>query len=391
MRLLIVGDIHLGARTSIGKPGIGSQLNSRIIDQIGLLDWVLQQALDQEVDALVLTGDICEEHKPDYYLIEIFFEFLKKCEVYNLDVHIVAGNHDLRRTGQFLDSYLDLITKAEFPKAFVYKNPETIHFDKLSLTLLPYRDKRNLNCENNSDALEIIKDMVYYEVAEIPLTSVKLLVGHLCLEGSLPIGDEVDDFANELMCPPSMFSEYDYVWMGHIHKPQVRSREPYLAHIGSLDISNFGETEQQKILICFDPDEVCKFIEIPIPCRPLKKITIEVPNDAENSTEYILNQLSELDLNNAIVKLEIKLDTAVEGINRKQIEETLYQQGIHYLPIFSESRALQEVSNQVKTMDETLTPHQAVKLWADTISFPTEEDKELYLKFAAETIERNVK
>ena len=59
-------------------------------------------------------------------------------------------------------------------------------------------------------------------------------------------GEEVDEISNELMCPVEMFKDYDYAFHGHIHTPQVMNRNPHIAHIGSLDISNFGETNRSK-------------------------------------------------------------------------------------------------------------------------------------------------
>ena len=38
-KVILLGDPHLGKGTGIGKTGIGSNLNSRIADQLNLLDW----------------------------------------------------------------------------------------------------------------------------------------------------------------------------------------------------------------------------------------------------------------------------------------------------------------------------------------------------------------
>ena len=246
---LIIGDVHLGKGLSIGKPGIGNALNSRVQDQIKLLDWALDQAIDHHVGTIILTGDICEDPKPDYILIELFIYWLKKCEMNNIEVHIIAGNHDIKRTGIQYKSFLDLISAAELPSVTVYKHVNTIFKNGVGFTLFPFRDRSSLDGRTEAEALYKISSTLSYELASIPQEYDKVLIGHLALKGSIFVGDEFDNLANELMCPLNLFRGYDYVWMGHVHKPQVRRRKKqHIAHIGSLDISDFGETDHKKIV-----------------------------------------------------------------------------------------------------------------------------------------------
>src|ERR1700748_1779591 len=98
-KTLIVGDLHLGKNFALGKPGIGNALNSKAADQAKLLDWIFDQAIENYVRTIIFTGDVYEDPKPDYVLVNIFIQFLKKCEISKIEVHIIVGNHDLKRTG----------------------------------------------------------------------------------------------------------------------------------------------------------------------------------------------------------------------------------------------------------------------------------------------------
>lgn len=392
-KTLLVGDLHLGKGTSIGKPGIGTVLNSRISDQVKLLDWIIDTAIDNCVDTIIFTGDICEDVKPDYVLVNIFFQFLKKCEVHNIDIHIIMGNHDLRRTGSHYVSFLDLITTAELSNVSIHKQITTLHKHGVSFTLLPFRDKRSFNCSSNSEALNFLSEKFIYEIAEIPPGWDKVLVGHLALEGSLFVGDEIDDYANELICPLDMFSEYDYVWMGHVHRPQVLAKKPYLAHIGSLDLSDFGETDHKKILVLFDPDNPVKFTEIDVPTRPLRKVIIQVPSKFE-TTEYVLEQLQVINevkpFQNAIVRVEVKI-TGLESKNldREAVEKLIYDSGAHYICNISESRNVSVVPlNKQANVDNTIKPKVAVKLYADRLDFESEEDRDKYIELSNKVIDK---
>lgn len=388
---IIVGDVHLGKGLSIGKAAVGSALNSRIADQIKLLDWVLDQALEHNADTLILTGDIYEDPKPDYILVNIFINFLKQCEVHGLEVHVIAGNHDIRRTGSHYLSILDLISTSELPNIHIHKTINTIYKDGVCFTLLPFRDRRGFDCESNTEALTILAERLPYELADIPTSYDRVLVGHLALEGSLFVGDEIDDYANELMCPPEMFHGYDYVWMGHVHKPQVRSREPYVAHIGSLDISDFGETDHTKIIVVYNPDLPDKFFEVSVPSRPLRRIQLTIPPQFE-TTEYIVEQIQVMheaaSFKDAIVKVEIKLSGAeAKNANRELITQFITDLGAQHICNFSESRSISVVPLNKQSMDNSIKPKQAIKLWAEQMKLE-EEDKKKYINAASTVLDK---
>lgn len=390
---LIVGDIHLGKGISIGKPAIGSALNSRVADQARLLDWIVDTAIEVNAETLILTGDICEDPKPDYSLVNIFIHFLKKCEVHGKDVHIIAGNHDIKRTGSHYISILDLISSAEMPNTHIHKQINTVYKDGVCFTLMPFRDRRSLNCESNIAALASLAERLPYELADIPPSYDCVLVGHLALEGSLFVGDEIDDYANELMCPLEMFKGYDYVWMGHVHKPQVRTKKPHIAHIGSLDISDFGETDHTKIVVVYDTENPNRFTEIPVPSRPLRKLAITVPPQFD-TTDYVVEQIElankTLSLKEAIVKIEIKL-SGVEAANtqREVIEKLVYGFGAHYICNFSESRNVTVVPvSKQSVVDNSVSPKAAIKLWAEEMKFDSDIDKQKYINLATAIVDR---
>lgn len=342
---IILGDPHIGASTSIGKSGIGLSLNSRITDQVNLLEWVLDQADEHNANQIIITGDVFEDPNPHANLISLFINWLTKCQAHNIEVHIIVGNHDLLRTGNFYYSPLDIITEAGLEGVYVYKNINTIYLDNYAYTLVPFRDRKSFSAGTNGEALEIMQSLLEYEVAGIPVTYKKILVGHMAIEGSMPVGNEIDDIANELLCPLSMFNAYDYVWMGHIHKPQVMQQKPYVAHVGSMDISNFGETDQNKHIIIIDHDSN-SFIEKQIPNRRLKKINIVVPSGIEDTTQYVMDQIKELsgDLNKSIIKVDVALSAPeLKSIDKKAVSKFLSDQGVHNISNFSETKKMKVI------------------------------------------------
>jgi DNA repair exonuclease SbcCD nuclease subunit len=280
------------------------------------------------------------------------------------------GNHDHLRSGQFYTSVLDIIVAADLENVFVYKDITTIDLDGVSFTLLPFRDRRSFNTNSNTEAIQILKEKLPYELASIELKNVKVLVGHLALEGSLFVGDEVDDMQNELFCPLDMFRGYDYVWMGHIHKPQVMKKSPYIAHIGSMDISDFGEMDHKKKIVIFDPKKEKHFEYIDIPTRALRHIVIDVPMDIIDGTKYILNKIGiEKDIAKSIVKLSINFDNAdAININRTEVEKAIYDMGAFHIFRIIEERKISLVKklSNTENIDNTVNEIMAINMFAES-------------------------
>lgn len=365
---IILGDVHLGKGTSIGKAGIGSSLNSRIVDQINLMDWTLDQALECNANDIIITGDVFEDPKPHPTLITLFIAWLKKCQVYNVQVHVIMGNHDLLRSGNVLTSPLDIISEIDLDNVNVYKDIDTIFIGSSAFTLVPFRDRKYFGAASGTEAISTIRDSLVYELASIPTTYKKILIGHLAIEGSIPVGDEIDDITNELFCPLDMFNGYDYVWMGHVHKPQVMKKSnPYIAHIGSMDISNFGETDHKKFIIMIDQNG--EWESKYLPTRSLKKISITIPKDTEDSTEYVIEELKKLNSwDKSIVKVDVSLTAPeLKSVNKSLIEKYLASQGVFNVTGVTESKKVALIKRDTNnTIDTKMDVPSAIKTYSKT-------------------------
>jgi DNA repair exonuclease SbcCD nuclease subunit len=370
--LIILGDVHLGKGTSLSKFQSGI-LNSRISDQLNLLNWTLDKALHHNSNNIFITGDIFEEPKPNHSLITLFISWLKQCQINSVNVHIVLGNHDILRTGNNVSSALDIIIEAELPNVIVYKDIDTVTFGTTAITLIPFKDRKSLNCSTNAEAISTLNDILTYELSSIPFTYNKIVIGHLAIEGSLFVGDEVDDISTELFCPLDMFAGYDYTWMGHVHKPQIMKRSPLIAHIGSMDISNFGETDHIKHIVVYDCILNKYIIEV-IPTRQLKHIFIIVPKDVD-STEYVLNELKYLSIDKSIVKLDIEVPKENLSLNKSLVEQNLLANGVYSIAGIVESRKVSIVKKD-KDVHVKMDIESAIKKFAEL-----NVDKELQSEF----------
>lgn len=384
---IVLGDPHIGGGTNIGKVIAGSQLNSRIVDQINLLDWTLEQAIEHGINNIIITGDIFEEPKPAPQLISIFVSWLKKCHSNDVVVHLIMGNHDVIRSGHNQISSLDLLSEMDLENVHIYKDIDTILLDTTAITLIPFRDRRYFGTSSNEDANKILEESLIYESSLIPVTYTKIAIGHLAIKGSIPVGNEIDDLSNELFCDAQMFKDYDYVWMGHVHNPQVlNQKSPYLAHIGSMDVSNFGETEHNKKIVIFNCVNK-KWEYVSLPTRALKKYIITVSKDITDTTQFVLNYLRKHKIiKNSIVKLEIYLESpTLPPCNKKDIEKFLYENGISHLVSILESKKTTQIKKLANINFET-DISSAIKSYC--ASYIDKEYQEICLKESLEIYEQ---
>lgn len=366
---VILGDIHLGRSQVLGKGGTGSTLNSRVADQIALLDWTLEQAIENQANCIITTGDVFEDPRPGPTLVSLFIHWLKRCTDNDLSVHICKGNHDMIRSGQHHMSAFDIISAACMDNVFIYNDVSTIELPGVSFTILPFRDRRSLNTNVNSEAVQIIQNKIMYERCGLDSRNLKIAVGHFALVGALFVGDEVDNMHNEIFMPLDTFNRYDYTFMGHIHKPQVMSKFPYVSHIGSMDLSNFSENTHEKVIAIIDTDKSNALRYVELPTRPLKQVLVSVPGDTMDTTAFVVNQIKsgEHKLNNAIVRVSIAYESPdLIGIERPLIEAAVMEMGAFHIPRIDQERKVSKIkkTHGLENMDNTVNEATAIKMYA---------------------------
>ena len=387
---IILGDTHIGKGCILGRDSVGST-NTRIVDQINLLNWTLQQAVDRGAERIIITGDIFEDTQPHSSLIKMFIAWLNRCQDENIYVDVLYGNHDITRNGKIVSSALEIVAEAGLPMVSLHYENFTRYADGVCFTYMPFRDRRSFNLDTHDEAIKVLNDRLVYEASVIPDWCRKVLIGHLTLAGALYVGDEIADTSNELFCPLNMFAGYDYVWMGHIHRAQVMQKHPHIAHIGSMDLSNFGETDHEKIIVVIDTDSPTFFEEVRIPTRPLAKFVIPVPAETADTTQFAINFINSSDatFKNATVRVEIQLLAAdLPSVDRKKIEELLLSKGVFYISGLTETKKVAFVRKKIETEITNLNDvSTAVVMYAKT--FVDEKHQPAFLTLAESVIEES--
>ncbi len=300
MKILHTSDWHLGQKFISWE---------REEEHALALDWLVQTIEQQEVELLVVAGDIFDIGNPPSSSRKLYYSFLRRLWKTNCrHIVVTGGNHD---SPQMLDAPKDILQilnvhvvgrASEDPaeEIIVLKN-EKGQAEAVVAAVPFLRDqdlKRAVSGESGSDRVEKIREGILahyqvigelveeYEGLEIPL----IVTGHLNVTGheashqqdNIYLGNVENIRADQF--PPI----FDYVALGHIHRPQAIGLEK-VRYSGSLIPLSFSETKDDKsvTIVSFNKGTLEHIEEIKLPVfRRLKTI--------EGTLKYVQERLEKL-------------------------------------------------------------------------------------------------
>lgn len=334
----IIGDVHLGASYSLGKKDNVLGINTRLADYNTTLIKTIDLLVEAGCKYLVFTGDIFEHRTPSVKQQELFSAALRHAIESGIkDVFIVVGNHDQQRITRA--TTISYIKELPLENIHVFDEMDlvTIRGDDgqpiANLILMPYRDRKWFETDSNKLAIEQLDEMLSYHVSSIDNDAIKILVGHMTIEGTLWMLDDYSDLyndGNDLILPASMFKSIDITVMGHVHTPGVISKSPFIYYVGSMEKRGAFESHDKKF--CIVDLEKKKFKPLVEPCRNLYDLKIDLSNDI-HSTSLMEKILAEVDtfgnennLKASIVRALITISADDDKFcNPKDIEAYLHE------------------------------------------------------------------
>ncbi len=215
------GDLHLGSqfRSASFQGSIGK---SRRFELWETFKRIINRANENSVDFLFIAGDIFEEdffNLGDIKRVRNIFGDLD-----NTNVIISTGNHDTLK----VNSLYNLIEWPENVYIFSSDNLEKICFDNLNTTVWGFSwEKKEYKTSN------------FLKFKELDLDKINVLLIH---------GDILSKDSVYLPLDKSMLTKmgFDYIALGHIHKPQFISEN--ICYCGSPEPLDFGETGTHGII-----------------------------------------------------------------------------------------------------------------------------------------------
>ena len=284
MRIIHTSDWHIG-RSLYGR--------KRYDEFEAFLGWLADTIQQDEIDALLVAGDIFDTSAPSNRAQELYYRFL--CRVAGSccrHVVVVAGNHD---SPSFLNAPRELLKALDVhvignaaaspeEEVLVLHTPQGI--PELIVCAVPYLRDRDIRVAEAGESIEdkerkLIEGIRshFTTVAELAERKREALdadiptigMGHLFTAGGQTIdGDGVRElYVGSLAhVTAGIFpASFDYLALGHLHVPQKVAGSEMMRYSGSPLPMGFGEAKQQKSLCRVDfngKGAAVQLIDVPV-------------------------------------------------------------------------------------------------------------------------------
>lgn len=264
MKLIHLSDLHLGKRVN--------EL-SMLEDQEYILNEIIKIIDTEKPDGVMIAGDVYDKAVPPAEAVKLFDDFLVRLSKRQLQVYIISGNHDSPERLAFGGRLMELsgihispvydggVQPLSFDDGFGRVNIYLLPFIK-DIHVKKYFPEATIN--NYSDALKTVIDNMNINCDER-----NILAAHQYITDSdrtesedIPLGglDNVDS---------CVFEGFDYVALGHLHRPQNVSGER-MRYCGSPLKYSFSETRDQKSVTVVELGEKDSVTVRTVPLVPLR-------------------------------------------------------------------------------------------------------------------------
>lgn len=361
MRILHTSDWHLGQRL----------VNlERTEEHQHFLNWLLQTIEQEQVEALIMAGDVFDNGAPSNTALKLYYDFLRRvCATCCRHVIITGGNHDSVATLNAPRELLECFNIYVIGGATDDPLDELIELRdeqgelQLVVCAVPFLRDRDVRLSVAGESYEereqrlkqgiaahyaaFVPHIQQYKAQHIPVVA----TGHLFAAGATASESEKEIHVGNLgqIGAEQFPKEFDYVALGHLHRPQMVNNRHHIRYSGSPIPLSFSEVSDKKVnyVLDFEGGELAALRELEIPCRrklvrfkgPLEKVKQQLA--IYDNSGYALTAWAEL---------QVELDTPLPDLNQ-QLEEILQlkpelQLLIHRPPIIKSAR--QTLEQQVQ-------------------------------------------
>lgn len=385
MKILHTSDWHLGHRL---------YEQSQFEEQSAFLNWLKQCIIDLNIDILLLSGDVFDTGVPSTQSQKLYYDFLVGLQSTSCK-HIVVtgGNHDAPGTINAPKALLEALSIKVVGRAAEDIKEEVFTLDvqgeRIIIAAVPYLRDQDIRRAVAGETFDQIEDRYkqaltnhYHAVGEYCKTiktdeTPIIAMGHLFAVGGSVSDSEQNIYVGNLghIGGDDFHSIFNYVALGHLHKPQKVGHYDHIRYSGSPNILSFSELGYTKQVIVLESylDQITSIQPIEIPLfRDIVRF--------KGSLSECLSQLRTFHPSTQLTPwIEIVLsETFITRPQLDEIYEEAKSQSVEILKVTlkqeHKNKGLEQLLSDTKKIKE-LSPLDVFKLKCLDLDFDLEENK----------------
>ena len=409
MRILHFSDLHIGVE-NYGQTDPETGLSTRLADFLSSLDEVVEYALTEDVDLVLLAGDAYKGRDPSQTHQREFAKRLSRLSEASIPSFLLVGNHDLPNAVSRATA-VEIFQTLQVPYLQVGSNLQNYTIPTksgpLQILAVPWprrsgilsrEESRGLTIEEVRQAVQDRMTQAIYARAESLDPDVPaILTGHVTVNGatvgterSMMLGQDHVLLAGDIGRP-----QVDYVALGHIHKHQIlRNENPFMAYSGSLQRVDFSEEGDDKGFCVVDLDpaapqgkRLTDFDFHRLDARRFVTVDVTVPVGDPDPTSAVVRGIARKDVVGAVVRVRVTLPSEMEAqLRDSDIRDALSE--AHYIAAINRESPQEARRTRLDAESaKDLQPMEALRLYLESRGVEPERQEKM-LRHAEELVER---
>ena len=387
MRILHFSDLHIGVE-NYGRTDPKTGLSTRLGDFLDSLEQVVEFALNEGVDLVLLAGDTYKGRDPTQTHQREFAKRLNRLSKAGIPTFLLVGNHDLPAASSRATA-VDIFPTLEVANIHVGNSLKTYDVPTpsglLQVLAVPWprrsailsrEDSRGMSIEQVRQTLEErLTDGIEVAASQLDPTIPAILTGHVTVNGAT-VGTERSMMLGQdhvLLVSALVRPQVEYVALGHIHKHQIlRPDPPMVVYSGSLQRVDFSEEGDEKGFCVIDLDpaaplgqRMTKFEFHKLDARSFVTVDVTVEPQDVDPTATVVRAIARKEIAGAVVRVRISL-AAESDAHLKETEIRAALEPAHFIASISREVAGTRRTRISPSEGEDLQPMQALGLYLDS-------------------------
>ena len=409
MRVLHFSDLHIGVE-NYGRIDPETGLSTRLGDFLYSLDQVVEFALTEGVDLVLLAGDAYKGRDPTQTHQREFAKRLNRLSRAGIPTFLLVGNHDLPAVSSRATA-VDIFPTLEVANVYVGNSLKTYDVSTPSgpiqvlavpwprrSAILSREDSRGMSIEQVRQALEErLTEGIDTEAKKLNPDIPAIITAHVTVNGATVGTERSMMLGQDHVLLVSAFDrpQVEYVALGHIHKHQIlRPDPPMVVYSGSLQRVDFSEEGDEKGFCVVDLDQTApqgqrmtNFEFHKLDARIFVTVDVSVESQDVDPTATVVRAINRKEIADAVVRVQISLAAESDAhLRETEIREAL--EPAHFIASISREIVGSRRTRISPTEGEDLQPMQALGLYLDSRNIEGER-REKILRKAEELIERD--